>query len=167
MITIITFNKEIFIFAYQLQNFRVEKNINFKLVSINVRQTIKSITLIHSRFAKLKRDTSNFIERIKSIEFIESKHVFRWVVNHSRFRRNVRAFVHIVKIVLKDFVSFIIVSLSQNFTTKTFISIFFSIETKTKTFIRWFNNTSKIIVKKIFTINFLNFNFRFIMTKTI
>ena len=137
--TITIFNEKIVIFAYQLQIF-FEKNVNFKLISINARQTIQRVTSSHSRSSKFKQiDVNDNIEQIKFIDFLESKHVFCWVMNHSRFRRNVRIFVHIVKIVLKNVVSSFDVSLSQKFTTKI---------SKMKTFIRRFNSISRITIEK-------------------
>ena len=63
-------------------------------------------------------------------------------MNYSKFRRNVRVFVHIVKTKLKNFFSFINTIANNSTLTR------FSIETKTKTFIRRFNNTSKITIEK-------------------
>ena len=60
-------------------------------------------------------------------------------MNHSRFRRDVRVFVHIVKIVLKNVVSSLDVSSSQKLTTKI---------SKIKAFTRRFNNISRITIEK-------------------
>ena len=76
LITITIFNEKIVIFAYQLQIF-FEKNVNFKLISINVQQTIKRVTSIYSRSTKFNENIDDIIDRIKFIEFIESKHVSR------------------------------------------------------------------------------------------
>ena len=151
MTTITIFNEKIVIFAYQLQNFLEKKNFNFKLILIKTRQAIKRVISIHSRSTKLNRDIDDVIDRIKFIEFIESKHVSRWVVNHSRFRHDVRVFVYIVKTTLKKFFSFI------DTTTNNLTLTRFLIETKTKTFTRRFNNTSRITIEK----NIYNQSFEF------
>ena len=119
----------------------LKKIVNLKLISINVQQTIKRVISIYSRSTKFNRDIDDVIDRIKFIEFIESKHVSRWVVNYSRLCRNVRVFVHIVKTTLKK-ISFIDTITNNSTLTR------FSIETKTKAFIRRFNNTSKITIEK-------------------
>ena len=148
MTTITIFNEKIVIFAYQLQDF-FEKNVNLKLISINARQTMQRVTSNYSRSSKLKQiDVNDNIEQIKFIDFLESKHVSRWVINHSRFRRDVRVFVYIVKIVLKNVVSSLVVSSSQKLTTKT---------SKMKIFTRRFNNISRIIIEK----NIYNQSFEF------
>ena len=121
---------------------------------------MQRVTSNYSRSSKLEQiDINDNIERIKFIDFLESKHVSRWVVNHSRLRRDVRVFVHIVKIVLKNVISFLDISSSQEITTKTFIftSTRFSIKAKTKTFTRRFNNISSITIEK----NIYNQSFKF------
>ena len=72
-------------------------------------------------------------------------------MNHLRFRRDIRVFVYIVKTTLKKKISFIDTTTNNSTLTR------FSIETKTKTFIRRFNNTLRITIKK----NIYNQSFKF------
>ena len=93
-------------------------NINFDLVFFSVRRAIRAIISKELRSSEIsKAQIANiFIDHIRITNNLESKHIFRWIVNHSQLRKNVRIFQSIIKTLFeKSFFESIDVNSIHNF----------------------------------------------------
>ena len=97
MITSLSRNTVILVF--QLQDFIDTININFDLVFFSVRRAIRTIISKELRSSEINKIqiVNILIDRIKITDNFESKHIFRWIVNHSQLRKNVRIFQSFIK----------------------------------------------------------------------
>ena len=102
---LITFlNRNTVIFVFQLQDLIDTININFDLVSFSVRRAISAIISKELRSSKINKIqiVNTLIDRIKVTNNFESKHISRWIVNHSQLRKNVRIFQSFIKTLFEN-----------------------------------------------------------------
>ena len=92
------------ILAFQLQDLIDTIDINLDLVSFNVRRAIRAITSKELRSPEISKAqiVNTLIDRIRATDSLESKHISRWVVNHSQLRKNVRTFQSFIKALLEE-----------------------------------------------------------------